>query len=67
MDVTHLRFFSKKSIVRLFNDCGFQIELIEGISSAQSMKFRLLNFLLFGKIRDLKYMQFAVVAKSNTE
>ncbi len=62
MDITHLRFFSKKSIIRMFEETGYDLLRIEGISSAASLKFKLLNFLFVNRIADMKYMQFAVVA-----
>lgn len=62
MDKTHLRFFTKKSIVRLFDESGFKIEIIEGINKIISKKFTLLNYITLGKFSDMKYLQFLVVA-----
>ena len=42
---------------------GFRIEKIEGISPAVGMKFRVANLLALGRLKDWKYVQFAVVAK----
>jgi 2-polyprenyl-3-methyl-5-hydroxy-6-metoxy-1,4-benzoquinol methylase len=65
LDNTHLRFFTEKSIKRLFEQTGFKIEKIEGINPRSGRKFEIIIFLLFNKIKDMKYMQFAVVAKNN--
>jgi len=63
LDNSHLRFFTKKSIIRMFENCGFRIEKIEGISPAVGMKFHVANLLALGRLKDWKYVQFAVVAK----
>jgi 2-polyprenyl-3-methyl-5-hydroxy-6-metoxy-1,4-benzoquinol methylase len=65
MDRTHLRIFTKSSISLLFEEAEMEIERIEGINSEYvSKKFALLNVLTLGWISDMKYLQFAVVAKS---
>ncbi|MBC7490375.1 MAG: class I SAM-dependent methyltransferase [Glaciimonas sp.] len=64
-DETHLRFFTKKSIPRLFEKSGFVVQILEGINEAwwTSALLRRLAFRLFPKyLEDTKYMQFAVVA-----
>lgn len=63
LDITHLRFFTFKSINKLFKGLEYDIKLIEGINPTQSEKYRLLNALLFNRIWDMRYQQFAVVAK----
>ena len=74
LDQTHLRFFTRKSIPSLFLDGGFNIEKIEGISSYRTLHpeasprwryFVLLNALTLGAISDMRYLQFAVVARPN--
>jgi 2-polyprenyl-3-methyl-5-hydroxy-6-metoxy-1,4-benzoquinol methylase len=64
LDYTHYRFFTKKSIVRTLNECGYEIVTLEGISEDKNRKLRLLNFLLFGFLSDMKYVQFGLTAKS---
>lgn len=64
LDYTHYRFFTKKSIIRTFNECGYEIVKIEGISEDKNRKLRLLNLLLFGFLSDMKYRQFAITAKA---
>lgn len=63
MDSTHLRFFTKKSIIRMFETCGFQITEIEGINPSYGIKYKIANALTLGKLADLKYIQFAVQAR----
>jgi 2-polyprenyl-3-methyl-5-hydroxy-6-metoxy-1,4-benzoquinol methylase len=65
-DRTHLRFFTKKSICRLFKDAGYRVEKIEGNTPSGPMAFvplTLLNVLFLGRISDWRYARFAVVAR----
>ena len=63
LDKTHLRFFTYKSIMKMFSQLGFEVLVIEGISSTSSKNFRLFNTLLLGKISDAKYEQYACVVR----
>ncbi len=63
LDKTHLRFFTHKSIVKMFNNLDFEILELEGIHPTSSRTFRILNILLLNAIRDIRYKHFAVVAK----
>jgi len=69
LDRTHLRFFTRRSILTTFEALGYYVECIEGINPVekehphQARKFRLLNRLLLNKIEDMRYLQFAVVAR----
>lgn len=64
MDKTHLRFFTAKSMVRMFEESGFCVKKIEGINRCDDFKYlNILNTLLFNRIDDMKYPQFAVVAQ----
>lgn len=62
LDKSHLRFFTRKSIIRLFGQLGFRILLLEGIHGTKSRTYRRLNRILFNAISDVRYMHFAVVA-----
>lgn len=64
MDRTHLRFFTKKSMVRMFEDCGYKIKSIQGINTPNKQnKFRLLNTFFFGKLKDWEFIQYALLAQ----
>ena len=69
LDRTHLRFFTCRSIISTFSDLGYQIEEIEGINPIEKVhpallrRFRFLNRVLLNKIEDMRYLQFAVVAR----
>jgi 2-polyprenyl-3-methyl-5-hydroxy-6-metoxy-1,4-benzoquinol methylase len=62
MDFTHMRFFTQKSIQRMYEEAGFSVKLNEGINKSKSLKPYLYNlFLLFTQL-DIVYPQFATVA-----
>lgn len=69
LDKTHLRFFTKKSIFRMFDELGFEIIVCEGINPYKSARPYIFHYLTFGFLGlDTLYEQFAVVAKpANTE
>jgi len=63
-DKTHLRFFTKKSIVRFFEDNGFQIEKIMGINPINTFKtFIPLSVLQIIGHGDTRFSQFGITAK----
>lgn len=63
MDKTHLRFFTLKSMLRLFEDNDFEIVTAKGINKNNSFTaFNILNFLLFNVFEDMKYPQFGITA-----
>ncbi len=70
LDKTHLRFFTNKSIIRFFNENRFDVIKSVGINPSKKISFHILNYMLFGYINDMRFLQFAVIAKpkpSNTD
>jgi 2-polyprenyl-3-methyl-5-hydroxy-6-metoxy-1,4-benzoquinol methylase len=65
MDYTHLRFFTKKSILRMFDEAGLQVTKIQGINAETGLRWSLFNLLTLGRRRDWKYTQFATCAVIN--
>lgn len=65
-DRTHLRFFTKKSIIRMFEESDYKINSINGINKRywwwDGRRFMLVRFLLGRWILDMNYLQFAIVA-----
>jgi len=59
LDRTHLRFFTRHSIQDLFVSTGFVIELLSPINPTNLRKASL----LVGPFRDMRFQQFAVVAR----
>jgi len=64
MDETHLRFFTQKSIQRMFVDAGYEIIRVDPINKSKSIRplfYKLFSLGLIGN--DISYPQFAVAAK----
>ncbi len=68
LDRTHLRFFTRKSIIETFEASGFDVQRIEGINPHPWRSWRLkLVRLAFGRhVEDMRWLQFAVVARPKT-
>jgi len=63
LDKTHLRFFTRKSILKMFDKLGFKIFIFEGIHPTHSRTFRLLNIILLNALSDVRYKHFATVVR----
>lgn len=62
-DKTHLRFYTKKSLMRMINECNYEIESIRGINAMKHWLITLANIVTFNFFEDTKYQQFLVIAK----
>lgn len=65
-DRTHLRFFTRKSIVRLFETAGFTVRNMQGINAYRGPLGVLLTLITFGYFSDVFYTQYACVASPAT-
>jgi 2-polyprenyl-3-methyl-5-hydroxy-6-metoxy-1,4-benzoquinol methylase len=63
LDDTHIRFFTPKSIIRMYQEQGYKILTNEGINASKSWKEKLFINLTFGLLKDARYKQIATVAK----
>lgn len=63
LDSTHLRFFTRSSIRRLFEDSGMVIDTIVPINVGGIGRVATLNRLTGGRMIDFLTLQFAVVAR----
>jgi hypothetical protein len=72
LDKTHLRFFTWLRITHLFQEAGFAIQRIDGINpfcssgyddKALWRRYSLFSWLPINRIKDMRYQQFAIVAK----
>lgn len=67
LDYTHLRFFTKRSMIRLFEDAGYSVESITGIKAHywSGKKIFLLRLFFCKYVEDMKYLNYVVVARPN--
>lgn len=63
MDRTHLRFFTGKSIERMYREAGYEVQVHEAINKTSSIRPYLYNLPLLFSQRDIFYLQYATVAK----
>lgn len=71
-DKTHLRFFTKSSIVNMFTREGYILDEVRGINAYMGFPnvrrrvwraYRITSALSAGRLDDMKFLQFAVVAR----
>lgn len=63
MDETHMRFFTQKSIRRMFVETGYQVQQLEPLNKSSSLKPKLAQLLTLGIAgSDIAYTQIAVAA-----
>lgn len=65
LDRTHLRWFTYKTMRSLFEDGGFEVELLEPINVERGWKARIL--LAIAPLADLAALQFVVVARPSSD
>ncbi len=63
LDLTHIRFFTPRSIVRMFKTSGFLVKNMTGINPTPSRKLKLLGYLFPSVFQELRFPQYAVVAR----
>lgn len=61
MDFTHLRFFTEKSIIRMYEESGYTIKVSEGINKSRSIKPYLYNIPVLFTQLDIRFPQYATV------
>jgi 2-polyprenyl-3-methyl-5-hydroxy-6-metoxy-1,4-benzoquinol methylase len=62
LDRTHLRFFTRRTIIKLFSDEGYHVELVQGINWLGSARSRMSRFIPL-LLRDFAYTGFVVRAR----
>mgnify|MGYP000754415005 CR=1 FL=1 len=61
-DKTHMRFFTKKSIAKMYTDQGYTILSHKGINRTRSLKPYIYNIPFLFTAMDMFYLQYATVA-----
>lgn len=63
MDRTHLRWFTRKSMIRMFEECAYEVKDVIGLDPTPSRKMDLISLLSFGYFNEMRYPQFAILAR----
>jgi len=63
LDITHLRFFTEKSIRSFYEENGYKVLIQKGVNPKSYWKTYFLTVLSFGKLKYVKYKEFATLAK----
>lgn len=63
LDRSHIRFFTLKSIQRMFNDLNFETITIQGVNPVTFVEFDIWNTIFFGYLSDTRYQQYACVVR----
>ena len=69
LDRTHLRFFTRRSMIKMFESEKYEVTRAEGINGRNPRKsflwtiYRLIALLPKSSIQEMRYLQFAIVAK----
>jgi len=61
LDKTHLRFFTRRSMIRLFEQCDYEVLEVSGINPYQP---RFLPFGINVILGEMRWLQYAVVSRS---
>lgn len=63
MDKTHFRFFTYRSIRKMFDSNGYEVVKMVGINPTKSIRPFIWNLFFLGSFWDIRYLQFATIAK----
>jgi hypothetical protein len=63
MDKTHVRFFTYRSIKKMFESNGYEIIKSVGINPTKSIRPFIWNLFFLGSFWDIRFLQFATIAK----
>jgi hypothetical protein len=65
LDRTHLKFFTQKSILRMFRESGYDVVSIQGIFELKDLKYKLFNCMTFGFFGDSLFERYVFVVKKS--
>ena len=64
LDVTHIRFFTEKTLRKMLHECGYEIIKIDSLSTDRiKLRKRFFNFITNNKFKTLNTFQFGITAK----
>ena len=63
LDRTHLRFFTKKSLLRMLTELGLKVVMIKGLNTDNSFSSNFLNILSFNNLEDTLHLQYLAVCQ----
>lgn len=63
LDSTHLRFFTRKSMKRMFEEAGYKVLYQKGLNKDKSLKTTLFNWITCFFFEDARFVRFANVVK----
>ena len=67
LDISHIRFFTTKSMLRLFDECGFDVvkmePLVDKVSFIKKWRRKIINTITGGKFESLYYTQYGFTLK----
>ena len=65
MDITHLRFFTYKSIREMFESLEYTIQTLQGLHPTSSKTYFWLNLASLNRLWDVRFRHFIVVARKS--
>ena len=63
LDRTHYRFFTQKSIIRMFSSKGYTVVSCTGINKTNNILAIMLGVFTLGYMADVRFLEFATVAR----
>jgi len=63
LDSTHLRFFTRREMLRLFESAGLEVVECRSRQHAGNLLLRILDALLFGRLEEFRATQFVLVGR----
>jgi 2-polyprenyl-3-methyl-5-hydroxy-6-metoxy-1,4-benzoquinol methylase len=63
MDKTHFRFFTYRSIRKMFESNGYEVVKMVGINPTKSIRPLIWNLFFLGSFWDIRYLQFATIVR----